>query len=78
MATQNILLAAYALGLGSCPIKSFAASAVKEILNIPEGVEPELIVAIGYPDESLKPPPRLPVSEVTYLNRYSEKWLGDM
>lgn len=73
MAVENMLLAAHALGLGSCPVKSFSHVALKEILDIPEGIEPELIVIIGYPDERPPPPPRLPLKEVSYLNRYGEK-----
>lgn len=73
MAAQNILLTAYSLGLGSCPIRSFAAAAVKELLEIPEGVEPELIIAIGYPDEAPKPPPRLPLEQISYLDSYGRR-----
>ena len=52
MATQNILLAAYALGLGTCVVKSFSHAAMKEILEIPEGIEPELLVVVGYQTRS--------------------------
>lgn len=75
MAVENMLLAAYALGLGSCPVKSFSSTAVKEILEIPEGIEPELLVIIGYPDERPTAPPRFTLEEITYLNKYDEKWI---
>ncbi|MCX8182550.1 MAG: DUF6092 family protein [Candidatus Methanomethyliaceae archaeon] len=77
MAAANITLAAHALGLGTCVVKSFSHNAVKELLNIPSGVEPELIVVVGYPANTPKPPPREPLEKVTYLNRYGEnfqKW----
>jgi len=48
VAAQNMMLAAFALGIGSCPALSFAKEAVREILDIPEGVEPALIVTLGH------------------------------
>jgi len=74
MAVQNMLLAAYALGLGSCPIKSFSQTAVKEILEIPDHLEPELLIAIGYPTKNPSPPPKRPLSEIAHLNKYGVKW----
>ena len=74
MAVQNMLLAAYALGLGSCPIKSFSQIAVKEILEIPDHLEPELLVAIGYPAANPSPPPKRPLSEIVHFNKYGVKW----
>lgn len=74
MAVENMLLAAHSLGLGACPIKSFSTAAVKEILEIPENVEPELIVALGYPDERPSPPPKLPLDGIVYLDRYGRRF----
>jgi len=74
MAAQNMLLTAYALGLGSCPIKSFSQTAVKEILEIPDHLEPELLIAIGYPAQKPSPPPRRPLSEIAHLNKCGVKW----
>jgi nitroreductase len=74
MATQNILLAAYALGLGTCVVKSFSHAAMKEILEIPEGIEPELLVVVGYQDEASAAPRRTPLKEITYLNRFGQEF----
>lgn len=74
MATQNILLTAYALGLGTCVVKSFSYTAVKEILEIPQGIEPELLIVVGYADETPSPPPRTPLSNIVYLNKYGGKF----
>lgn len=73
-ATQNILLAAYAMGLGSCPIVSFPKIVVKELLSIPGGLEPQIIVSIGYADEKPSPTPRPPLREITFLNEYGRKY----
>jgi len=74
MAVQNMLLAAYALGLGSCPVKSFSQAAVKEILKIPDNLETELLIALGYPAQKPSPPPKRPLSEIAHLNEYGAKW----
>ena len=74
MATQNILLAAYALGLGTCVVKSFSHAAIKEILEIPEGIEPELLVVVGYADDAPAAPRRTPLNDVTYLNRFGQEF----
>ena len=55
-ATQNILLTAYSLGLGSCWIGAFNEDEAKEALNAPEGVRPVAIIPVGYPNET--PPQR--------------------
>lgn len=55
-ATQNMLLAAHALGLGAVWVgvypKEERYKKVREILNIPEDIVPLCMVSIGYPDES--------------------------
>jgi nitroreductase len=59
-ATQNILIAAEALGLGAVwigvyPLPS-AIEPVRQVLGLPEHVTPLSVVLLGYPAE--KPPPR--------------------
>jgi nitroreductase len=51
-ATQNILLTAYSLGLGTCWIGAFNEDEAKEAVNAPEGVRPVAIVSVGYADET--------------------------
>lgn len=58
MAAQNILLAAYDAGLGTCVIASFHKGAVARILGLPEGVEPVLLISVGWPEGTPPPPPR--------------------
>ena len=58
MASQNIMLRALDLELGTCAIRSFNQSAVREILKIPDGVEPELLITVGYPKQDTKAPSR--------------------
>jgi nitroreductase len=58
-ATQNILIAATSLGLGSvwlgCTPRETRVKAVQEILKIPPRFPVLSLIAIGYPDEK-KPP----------------------
>jgi nitroreductase len=58
-ATENILLAATALGLGSVWTAVYPVSTsimqVRAILNIPEGVTPLNLIGLGYPAETKEP-----------------------
>lgn len=72
MAAQNMMLMAYSLGIGSCPIASFNKIALKELLSIPEEVEPVLMVSLGYPSRWPEPPHRRPIEEVVHLNVYGQ------
>ena len=58
MAAQNILLAAHAVGLGTCVVASFHVGGVKDMLKLPESIDPILLVAVGRPSEEPTPPSR--------------------
>ena len=73
-AAENILLAAHALGLGGCAIASFNESGVRKVLDAPEDWKPILMVSLGYPDKVPKTPPKKPLSELVYLDRYGNRW----
>jgi nitroreductase len=56
MAAQNMQLAAYALGLGSCCVNNLPIkSRLRKILNIPRAYEPVALLCIGYPKVVPKP-----------------------
>lgn len=73
-AIQNILLAAYAEGLGSCwfcaPL--FCQETVRKVLRIPNDFEPQALITIGYPAEQPQPPPRKSLKEVAFKNYWCE------
>lgn len=72
-ATENILLAANALGLGAVwlgfhPHEERAACA-KAVLDLPESVQPMAVIAIGHPAETKEPADRYDASRV-HENRW--------
>jgi nitroreductase len=47
-ATENILLAAHAMGLGTCWVGAFREEPVKEALKIPPGIRPVALIPVGH------------------------------
>ncbi len=72
-ATQNIMLAAHALGLGSVWLGMYPREErmkkVGDLLNIPSNILPVALISIGYPDES-KPVPDRYRSDRIHFNRF--------
>jgi len=52
IAMDHLILAATDLGLGTCWIAAFNAQAAREVLKLPEGVEPLLFTPLGYPADA--------------------------
>ncbi len=50
---QAITLAATALGIGNCIIKSFNAPRLHKELGLPDEIEPRYVLALGYPAEKV-------------------------
>ncbi len=53
IATQNLLLAAAEQGVFGCRIGAFSSQAVQRLLQIDDGYEALLIIALGYPAETV-------------------------
>ena len=75
-ATQNLLLAATALGLGSAmtTLATLFADELRGILGLPLSVRPMAVVPVGWPSRPLGPPRRLPPSERSHRDRYGAPW----
>jgi nitroreductase len=75
-ATQNLLLAAGALGLGSAmtTLATLFTDDLRRLLELPESVRPMAVVPIGWPDKPLGPPRRLPVRQRAHLDRFGHPW----
>lgn len=69
-AMQNILLAAHELGLGGCPVGSFHAAALRAFLNLPDSVEPCLLVVLGKPKFTPPAPARRPLDEIYHPEKF--------
>jgi len=64
------VLAATDAGLGTCWVAAFDPAAAREILGLPQGVEPVAFTPLGYPADAPGVKERKPLAE---LVRY-ERW----
>jgi nitroreductase len=69
-AAQNILLAAYSLGYGTCWIGAFDEGAVAGVVKVPSGVRPVAIIPLGRPVDNPSPPQRRPLDEIVHINGF--------
>ena len=69
-ATENILLAAHAKGLGAVWLGIYPREArvigMRNLLKIPENILPLALISIGYPNESKRPANRFNEARVHY------------
>lgn len=69
-ATQNILLAAHAIGLGGVWLgvhpREERIAGVRDLLGLPEEVHPVSIVVLGYPNEQPETPERFDLAKVHF------------
>jgi nitroreductase len=75
-ATQNLLLAAGALGLGSAltTLATAMADELAELVQLPEHVKPMAVVFLGWPAKPLGPPRRASFKEKSHRDRYGRSW----
>ncbi|MFQ5965500.1 MAG: nitroreductase family protein [Candidatus Scalinduaceae bacterium] len=64
IAMDHLILAASAEGLGTCWIAAFKPKVVKEVLNIPDNLEPLILTPLGYPDIIPEPTYRKSLKEI--------------
>lgn len=68
LAAQNLMLAAYAKGIGTCPMTGpvlLAADKLRAYLQIDPIKQINMVIALGYPQDSPKKLPRKEVQEIT-------------
>ena len=75
-AVQNIMLAARALGIGSCitTVHRYRETPVKELLGIPADVETMALIHLGYPRGKFGRAPRRPVTEVAFADGWDRSF----
>ena len=69
-ATQNLILAAWSKGIGSCWIGAFDEGKVRQTLVLPEHVRPLAIVPLGYPAEKPQKPERWPLKDFVHREHF--------
>jgi len=71
-AIENLLLAAHAKGLGACWYSApcFCKETVKHTLKIPDAVEPQAFVVLGYPAENPSVPPKKPLTAFCFVDKW--------
>jgi nitroreductase len=70
IAMDHLILAAANEGLGTCWIGAFDAEAAREVLGLPEGVEPIALTPLGYPADSPRPKRRKPLEDLIHRGRW--------
>ena len=58
--TSHMMLQAQELGLGTTWVCWFDTAKVKEAFEIPDGLQPRVLLPIGYPAEDVEPGPMHP------------------
>lgn len=73
---QNLLLAIQAAGLGSVLTTRWKLreTEIKPLLGLPDNMEPHAILPVGWPNRRYGRGKRLPVSEITYREKFGQPW----
>jgi nitroreductase len=72
IAMENMILAAAALGYGTCWIGAFDPEKVANVLRVPEDCKVVALTPLGVPADKPEARPRQPMEEFCSLDRYGE------
>lgn len=72
-AAENVALAAQALGLGVCFVRSANEVALREVLDLPERVRVDILVGVGHPAPTPSPGIKAP-KPVVFRDRFGDPW----
>jgi len=70
IAMDHMVLAATALGLGTCWIAAFDPGAAREVFGLPDDVELVAITPLGYPDKASATTDRKPLEDLVKYERW--------
>jgi nitroreductase len=76
LAAQNMMLAAWELGIGSCPATIYEPALARELLGYPEDRACEYVLSFGYPADPAeltrpaRPGGRRPLAALIHLDRW--------
>ncbi|MGE5363736.1 MAG: nitroreductase family protein [Bacteroidota bacterium] len=71
IAADHMILTASELGLGSCWVCNFDISLVRDVLELPENIEPVVLIPLGYTSDENPPlKVRKSLAEIVHWNKY--------
>lgn len=76
LASQNMILAAWGRGIGSCPATVYDQALVRELLHVPSGLACEYVLSFGYPADPsdltrpLRPGGRRELDDLVHRERW--------
>ena len=70
IALDHLILAATDLGLGTCWVAAFDPAAAREVLRLPDTVEPIAFTPLGYPADALRPKERKPLADLVRYDHW--------
>jgi coenzyme F420-0:L-glutamate ligase/coenzyme F420-1:gamma-L-glutamate ligase len=75
-ALQSMLVAVHVKGLGACwfSAPSFCKGTVRKVLKIPEAVEPEALIVLGYPAETPSIPTKKLLGDYCFVDEWGRKF----
>ena len=74
-AAQNMIIAAWEIGIGACWITNFYDDAVKDLLSAPQRMKLVSVIPFGYPKETkiTRKKVRKPIEEIVSYERLGER-----
>ena len=70
IALQNMVVAGWVQGVGSCWMGAFDENKLRDILSLPADARIVGALAFGIPDENPSQPPKKPLSETVHFDRW--------
>ncbi len=70
IALQNMVVAGWVQGVGSCWMGAFNEPKLKETLNLPVDARLVGAIAFGIPDETPRQPPKKPLNEIIHFDKW--------
>lgn len=74
IAVDHMTLMATELGLGTCWVCNFNVDKCAEILELPQELEPTVIIPLGYPAIEAPAKKRKNLSEIAHLNKFGNSF----
>jgi len=73
LAAENLILAAWNLGIGSTFVGSFTESKLRKEFRIPAAIKIHAIIPLGYPAEITRPLGRAGIEDCTHIEEWNKK-----